>query len=268
MLLAVLLAGAAGLVTVVRGAPTDRVAGRLAPGAVTGAGRPAAAPGERGAAGRRLSPGRACLLAAGAVLVLVPSPTGLGVAAAVVALGPVALGRLEPRAARIDREQLSRDLPVAMDLLAACLAGGAHPAHAAAAVGAAVGGACGDRFTAVAGALRAGSPPELAWAVLAAPPGPAGPGPAGSGPAGSPDDPLAPVARLLVRAATGGAPVAVPVGRLAADVRATGSAQAQQAARRVGVLVVAPLGLCFLPAFVLLGVVPVVLGLAAPMLSP
>jgi hypothetical protein len=41
----------------------------------------------------------------------------------------------------------------------------------------------------------------------------------------------------------------------------------EQAARRVGVLVVAPLGLCFLPAFVLLGVVPVVLGLTGPLLA-
>ena len=42
---------------------------------------------------------------------------------------------------------------------------------------------------------------------------------------------------------------------------------AEQAARRVGVLAVAPLGLCFLPAFVLLGVVPVVIGLAGPLLA-
>jgi hypothetical protein len=40
-----------------------------------------------------------------------------------------------------------------------------------------------------------------------------------------------------------------------------------EAARRVGVLVVAPLGLAFLPAFVLLGIVPVVIGLAAPLLA-
>jgi hypothetical protein len=35
----------------------------------------------------------------------------------------------------------------------------------------------------------------------------------------------------------------------------------------VGVLAVLPLGACFLPAFVLLGVVPAVLGLAAPLLD-
>lgn len=39
------------------------------------------------------------------------------------------------------------------------------------------------------------------------------------------------------------------------------------APRRVGVLAVAPLGLCFLPAFVLLGIVPVVVGLAGPLFA-
>ncbi|NJA60175.1 translation initiation factor IF-2, partial [Streptomyces sp. NEAU-H3] len=37
---------------------------------------------------------------------------------------------------------------------------------------------------------------------------------------------------------------------------------ATAAARRAGVLVTAPLGLCFLPAFLILGVAPVLLGLA------
>jgi hypothetical protein len=36
--------------------------------------------------------------------------------------------------------------------------------------------------------------------------------------------------------------------------------------RRAGVLAAAPLGLCFLPAFVLVGVVPVVTGLAGSFL--
>ena len=65
----------------------------------------------------------------------------------------------------------------------------------------------------------------------------------------------------------GGAPVAAAVSRLAAEVRAEGRGAAEQAARRVGVLAVAPLGLSFLPAFVLLGVVPVVVGLAGPLLA-
>jgi hypothetical protein len=37
---------------------------------------------------------------------------------------------------------------------------------------------------------------------------------------------------------------------------------ATEAARSAGVRAVAPLGLCFLPAFVLVGVVPTVVGLA------
>jgi hypothetical protein len=38
--------------------------------------------------------------------------------------------------------------------------------------------------------------------------------------------------------------------------------------QRVGVLVVAPLGLCFLPAFVLIGVVPLAAGLVGGLLGP
>jgi hypothetical protein len=36
----------------------------------------------------------------------------------------------------------------------------------------------------------------------------------------------------------------------------------------VGVKAVAPLGLCFLPAFVLLGIIPVVAGLASAIILP
>jgi hypothetical protein len=46
--------------------------------------------------------------------------------------------------------------------------------------------------------------------------------------------------------------------RQADELRAARTAAAEAAARRVGVLVVLPLALCFLPAFVLAGVVPVI----------
>jgi pilus assembly protein TadC len=104
----------------------------------------------------------------------------------------------------------------------------------------------------VAAALAVGSPPGEAWAALAGAGG---------------DDVLGPAARALARAADGGAPVAAAVSRLAAEARADARARGEQAARRVGVLAVAPLGLCFLPAFVLLGVVPVIVGLAGPLLA-
>ena len=65
---------------------------------------------------------------------------------------------------------------------------------------------------------------------------------------------------LAVRASESGAALAGACARFAAEQRAGHEAAAEAAARRAGVLVVLPLGCCFLPAFVLLGVVPIVLG--------
>lgn len=192
------------------------------------------------------------LLAGIAVAVTVPVPVGIVAGAVLAGLGPRLLGRLEPRAVRAERERLLADLPLVLDLLASCLAGGAPLHTAAGAVAAAVPGPGGRRVAAVAAALRVGSPPADAWGALAG---------------AAADDPFAPAARALARAADGGAPVATAVSRLAAEARAEARARGEQAARRVGVVAVAPLGLCFLPAFVLLGIVPVVAGLAGPLLA-
>ena len=208
---------------------------------------------------RPTGPTGACLLAGAAVAGVVAAPAGLVLGLLLAVTGPRLLARLEPRAVRAQREQLERDLPLLLELLSACLAGGAPLPAAAEAVGAAVGGPAGARLSSVAAALAVGTPPGDAWQALA-----------GSGASQRdhhPLDPLAPAARALARASDGGAPVASAVARLAEDARAQRRGAAEQAARRVGVLAVAPLGLCFLPAFVLLGVVPVVLGLAGPLLA-
>jgi pilus assembly protein TadC len=68
---------------------------------------------------------------------------------------------------------------------------------------------------------------------------------------------------VLVRAGESGAAVAPGLRSLAADGRAESRAATEAAVRRAGVWILAPLGLCFLPAFVCLGVVPLVLGIAA-----
>jgi pilus assembly protein TadC len=192
----------------------------------------------------------ACVLAAAAVAVVVGGVLGMLLGLVVGVAGPRALAGLEPAAARREREQLVAELPLLLDLLGACLAGGASLPRAASAVAAALPGPCGRRLAAVVDSFAVGAPPEQAWLALGG---------------GVVDDPLGPAARVLARAGEGGTPVAATVRRLAADARAAGLAAGSQAARRVGVLVVAPLGLCFLPAFVLLGVVPVVVGLAAPL---
>ena len=54
---------------------------------------------------------------------------------------------------------------------------------------------------------------------------------------------------------------------VAADVRAEAAEAVAARAERAGVLVAGPLGLCFLPAFLALGIAPVVIGLAGPLLE-
>ncbi|NUR42549.1 MAG: hypothetical protein HOV73_20935, partial [Streptomyces sp.] len=75
------------------------------------------------------------------------------------------------------------------------------------------------------------------------------------------------LARLLERADVSGLPAAGPVARIAAEARADWARTATARARRAAVLVTAPVGLCFLPAFIAVGVLPVVIGLAGPALG-
>ncbi|MEQ7007640.1 type II secretion system F family protein [Actinopolymorpha sp. B17G11] len=77
---------------------------------------------------------------------------------------------------------------------------------------------------------------------------------------------LASFGRAMVRVWDSGAPLAVTLERLAADARRTRRARAEQKARAVGVRSAVPLALCFLPAFVLVGVVPLVAGAVSGLL--
>ncbi|WP_413757789.1 type II secretion system F family protein [Streptomyces sp. MMBL 11-3] len=148
-----------------------------------------------------------------------------------------------------DAVRAARQLPLAADLLAACIAAGASPVLAARAVGEALGGPVGERLARGAAEIRLGGEPAEAWRGLAALPGARG------------------LARLLERAGESGVPAAVPVARLAAEARAERERAATARARRAGVLITAPVGLCFLPAFIAIGVLPVVLGLASGVLG-
>lgn len=143
----------------------------------------------------------------------------------------------------------TRQLPLAADLLAACIAAGAGPAVAAQAVGEALDGPVGQRLARGAAEVRLGGEPAEAWRGLAALPG------------------ARALARLLERAGESGVPAAGPVARIAADARAEWGRTATARARRAGVLVTAPVGLCFLPAFIAIGVLPVVIGLAGGVLG-
>ncbi|MDQ1599214.1 MAG: hypothetical protein QOD68_688, partial [Actinomycetota bacterium] len=71
----------------------------------------------------------------------------------------------------------------------------------------------------------------------------------------------------LARATATGAPLAGSVREVAADERERARWDALERARRAGVHAVGPLAACFLPAFVLVGVVPVVVGVAQSLLD-
>lgn len=68
--------------------------------------------------------------------------------------------------------------------------------------------------------------------------------------------------RLARRSAVSGAALAQGVAELAEQAREDAAQAAAASAERAGVLIAGPLGLCFLPAFVCLGIVPLVVGLA------
>lgn len=150
--------------------------------------------------------------------------------------------------AEFDATEAARQLPLAADLVAACIAAGAGPVIAAQAAGEALGGPVGEGLARGAAEVRLGGEPADAWHRLASIPG------------------AAALARLLERADESGLPAAGPAARLAADLRADRARTATARARRAAVLVTAPVGLCFLPAFVAVGVLPVVIGLAGGVL--
>ena len=77
---------------------------------------------------------------------------------------------------------------------------------------------------------------------------------------------LAAVVPVLARATDGGGPVRSALDHAAARMRSQADSEATARAERAAVLVAGPLGLCFLPAFICLGVLPVVVGLADGML--
>nr|WP_229915459.1 type II secretion system F family protein [Streptomyces filamentosus] len=204
-----------------------------------------------------------------AVLRDLPVPVRVSVVAGVlcagVFLGPVAvlpagaagafgarwwLRRAEAdRASAEDRRAAAR-LPLAADLLAACASAGAGPGEAAEAVGRSLGGPLGERLLRTAAELRLGGEPAEVWGRFGAIPGAEG------------------LARCMERAGASGAPAAEAIARHAAALRAAAARTATARARRAQVLISAPVGLCFLPAFLAVGVAPVVIGLASGLLGP
>ncbi|MDH4160368.1 MAG: type II secretion system F family protein, partial [Actinomycetota bacterium] len=153
------------------------------------------------------------------------------------------LRRAEPADVVAARRVRAAGLPTSVDLLVACLRAGADQAAAVRAVAAATPGSLRADLEQVARRLARGATPEAAWDLT-----------------GVAD--LRPVARVFARSAATGAPAADLLDAVAGDLRAERRESWLADARRLGTRSAAPLGLCFLPGFVLLGVVPIVVGLA------
>lgn len=130
------------------------------------------------------------------------------------------------------------------DLLAACLRAGLPVPTAITAVAGELPPDAARALRSSAELLALGADPDTAWAPAT----------------GCPD--TAALGRGARRAAQSGTPLADLVTDLAVTVRAHAADAAEATAQRAGVLITMPLGLCFLPAFVCLGVAPVVVGLA------
>ncbi|MGB8022116.1 MAG: type II secretion system F family protein [Candidatus Nanopelagicales bacterium] len=251
LILAALLAGVAALLLV----PSGPLA-RCAPPAVGSAGPPASGA-EPGAVGLQRplglrdapagpSPGltrSVAGLAGVAVWLLLGGVQGVVAGAVVAPLLAAGLSRLESARARRDRLNLIRSAPLVADLLAASLAAGSPLERALPVVARAVGGVAGSALSGVHRRIELGEPPAMAWLALTGRPG------------------LDGIARAVARSARTGAPLSGLLSTTADDLRSAASAAALAEVRAASVRAVLPLGLCLLPAFALLGIVPIVGGL-------
>jgi pilus assembly protein TadC len=215
--------------------------------------------GGRGARGRRAAGGRTgfsnrmlgliAVLAVAVLPILVLGPVvGIVVAALLIALTPAALRQLRRREIRAPDPTARRSMPLTLDLLAAVLRSGQPIPAALTHVLPVADGKLERQLREVAGLLRFGADAKTAWRDAA-------------------DDVLlAPVAATAIRSSESGIRLADGFERLAEQLRSEQRAAAVVRAHRAGVWTMAPLGLCFLPAFVCLGVIPVIAGMGSTLL--
>lgn len=138
----------------------------------------------------------------------------------------------------------------ALEVLAACLRSGMAVSTAAAATVPSAPPHLAGILTRASDLLALGADPATAW----------------TDPAQATDEHAKALLRLARRSASSGAALAQGVSELACQARADAADTARAAAERAGVLIAGPLGLCYLPAFVCLGIVPVIAGLATDVL--
>ena len=138
-----------------------------------------------------------------------------------------------------------------LDVFAACLSSGMAVAGAARATAPHSPQSLADVLGRAADLLALGADPATAWSTEGVPK----------------DEHVEALCRLARRSASSGTALAQAVCELADQSRLDAADAARAAAERASVLIAGPLGICYLPAFVCLGIVPVVVGLAGDVLQ-
>jgi hypothetical protein len=154
--------------------------------------------------------------------------------------GAAAVGWLEPRAARRRRSRLIMNVPQALELMAACLAAGLPARTACAAVVEAFDGPVADDLGQVLSLLELGAGDVESWRAIH-------------------DHPQLGLAAMdLARSVESGTSMVEGLQHHAAAAREARRGALQVTARAVGVRSVLPMMTCFIPSFMLLGIVPAV----------
>ncbi|APT85994.1 type II secretion system F family protein [Corynebacterium flavescens] len=132
-----------------------------------------------------------------------------------------------------------------IELFAACINSGLSTRQAAVALTRVSGPATVSAWNRLAALLGVGVDVSSAWAHMREEPY------------------LGALASLVVMSDHSGAAITAGCQRIIATLRAEATAHATAAAERAGVFIAFPLAVCFLPAFIVLGLVPVVISLGA-----
>lgn len=172
---------------------------------------------------------------------------GPAVVRARAAMAEQRLRAAEPPARKPDPLAVASSL----DVLAVCLAAGMAVSTAAAATAPSAPPRLAPILRRAVDLLALGADPAVAWST----------------PDASDDPQIDALLRLARRSSASGSALAEAVSGLAAQCRQDAVHAAAATAERAGVLIAGPLGLCFLPAFVCLGIVPVIAGLARDFLQ-
>ena len=181
----------------------------------------------------------ASLIAGIGVLALLSGLAGLVLAVVVGVAARWLLHRIDTAPAGL-RERMLHQAPDAIECLAACVTAGAPVWSAMAVVAESFKGPVEHLLRRSAARHHLGAPHEETFAEMLS------------------DPILAPVGRVLLRSVESGASLAPALITCAEQMRQMRGAELENKARAIGVKAVAPLALCFLPAFIVLAVVPII----------